>query len=75
MSQNPEIVLFVRRAMYFSQTGERWFWSARHAAIVDRYRYRSAFHGASQAFCRLILGHIFHRNALKLNIERINLLL
>jgi hypothetical protein len=43
MSQKPESVLFVRRAMYFSQTGERWFLLARHAAIVDRYAYSSVF--------------------------------
>ena len=35
MSQNPESVPFVRRALQISQTGEHWFTLARHAAIVD----------------------------------------
>jgi hypothetical protein len=37
MSQNPESVPFVRRVLQISQTDERWFLLARHAAIVDRY--------------------------------------
>jgi hypothetical protein len=34
MSKNPESVPFVLRVLQFSQTGERWFLPARHAAIV-----------------------------------------
>jgi len=36
MSQNPESVPFVRRVLQISQTDERWFLLARHAAVVDR---------------------------------------
>ena len=37
MSKDPESVIFVRRVLQISQTGERWFTLARHAAIADRY--------------------------------------
>jgi len=43
MSQNPESVPFVRRVLQISQTGERWFLPARHAAIVNRCAYSSSF--------------------------------
>ena len=43
MSKNPESVPFVRRVLQISQTGERWFNLARHAAIVDRCAYSSPF--------------------------------
>jgi hypothetical protein len=43
MSKAPESVLFVRRVLQISQTGERWFLPARHAAIVDRYAYSTLF--------------------------------
>jgi len=43
MSQNPESVPFVWRALQISQTDERWLLLARHAAIVDRYSYSSPF--------------------------------
>jgi hypothetical protein len=43
MSNAPESVLFVRRVMQISQTDERWFLLARHAAVVDRYSYSSPF--------------------------------
>ena len=43
MSKNPESVLIMRRVLQISQTGERWFLLARHAAVVDRYSYSSPF--------------------------------
>ncbi|MHC1739900.1 MAG: hypothetical protein AB9897_02175 [Anaerolineaceae bacterium] len=43
MSNAPESVLFVRRVLQISQTDERWFLLARHAAVVDRYSYSSPF--------------------------------
>ena len=43
MSKNPESVTFVRRVLQISQTDERWFLLARHAAVVDRYQYRICF--------------------------------
>jgi hypothetical protein len=36
MSNAPESVPFVRRVLQLSQTYERWFLLARHAAVVDR---------------------------------------
>jgi hypothetical protein len=49
MSKAPESVLFVRRVLQISQTGERWFLPARHAAIVDRCAYSSPFTWVRQA--------------------------
>jgi len=43
MSNAPESVPFVRGVLQISQTDERWFLLARHAAIVDRYSYSSPF--------------------------------
>lgn len=43
MSKDPESVPFVRRVLQISQTDERWFLLARHAAIVDRCAYSSPF--------------------------------
>jgi len=43
MSKNPESVPFVRQVMQISQTDERWFLLARHAAVVDRFAYSSPF--------------------------------
>jgi len=43
MSNAPESVPFVRRALQISRPDERWFTLARHAAIVDRYSYSSPF--------------------------------
>jgi hypothetical protein len=36
MSNAPESVPFVRRILQISQTDERWFLIARHAAVVNR---------------------------------------
>lgn len=43
MSNAPESVPFVRRVLQISQTDERWFKLARHAAVVDQYAYSSPF--------------------------------
>ena len=43
MSNDPESVPFVRRVLQISQTDERWFLLARHAAVVDRCAYSSPF--------------------------------
>jgi hypothetical protein len=43
MSKDPESVPFVRRVLQISQTDERWFLLARHAAVVDQYSYISFF--------------------------------
>ena len=43
MSKDPESVPFVRRVLQISQTDERWFLLARHAAVVDRCAYSSPF--------------------------------
>jgi len=52
VSKDPESVPFVQRVLQtlalparasVSQTGERWFLLARHAAIVDRRAYSSLF--------------------------------
>ena len=41
MSKNPESVPFVQRVLQISQTDERWFLLARHAAVVDRCAYNT----------------------------------
>jgi hypothetical protein len=52
-------VPFVRRVLKFSQTCERWSKLAWHATIVDRYSYRKAFYGRSQALYSRYLAHLF----------------
>ena len=52
MSNAPESVPFVRRVMQISQTDERWFTLAWHAAIVDRYSYSSPFTWVRQGWIR-----------------------
>jgi hypothetical protein len=49
MSQNPESVPFVRRALQISQTDERWFKLAGHAAVVNRCSYSRLFTCIRQA--------------------------
>jgi hypothetical protein len=63
MSQNPESVLFVRRTLHFSQTGERWFWLARHAAVVDRCAYSSLFTRVRQVFFADFLKQLLRKAA------------
>ena len=53
MSQDPESVPFVRRVLQISQTGERWFLLARHAAVVDRCAYSSPFTWIRQVLFKL----------------------
>jgi len=43
MSNAPESVPFVRRALHFSRPDELMFLLSRHATIVDRYSYSSPF--------------------------------
>jgi len=50
MSNASESVPFVRRVLQISQTDERWFLLARHAAVVDRCAYSSPFTWVRQAF-------------------------
>jgi hypothetical protein len=69
MSHKPESVLFVRRALHFSQTGERWFLLARHAAIpqgddvVDRCAYSSLFTRVRQVFFADFLKQLLRKAA------------
>ena len=48
MSQNPESVPFVRRALQIRKPDERWFKLAGHATVVNRYSYSSFFMGVRQ---------------------------
>ena len=48
IDNNPKSVPFVRQVLQMSQTCERWFIRARHAAIVSRRAYGTAFKGESQ---------------------------
>ena len=50
MSQNPESVPFVRRALQISRPDELWLLLARHAAVVDRYSYSICFTWVRQVF-------------------------
>ena len=43
MSQNPESVPFVRRALQISRPDELWSMLARHVTVVDRCAYSSPF--------------------------------
>jgi len=63
MSNAPESVPFVRRALQFSQTDERWFLLARHAAVVDRCAYSSPFTWVRQVllFRKILLPPINSR--------------
>jgi hypothetical protein len=58
MSKDPESVPFVRRVMQISQTGERWFTLARHAAIVDQYAYSGPFTWVRQGIFGILLVFI-----------------
>ena len=69
MSQEPKSVLFVRRALHFSQTGERWFKLARNATVVDRYAYSSFFTWVRQVFFIEFLRQSFQINWYKFIFE------
>ena len=43
MSQNPESVPFVRRALQISRPDELWSMLAGHAAVANRYSYSICF--------------------------------
>ena len=64
MSNAPESVLFVRRVLQISQTDERWFLLARHAAIVDRYSYSSFFKWVSQVSFRIRYYFVINESGL-----------
>ena len=69
MSKDPESVPFVRRVLQISQTNERWFLLARHAAIVDRYSYSSPFTWVRQVLFIDFLKRIFQFNLIKSTFE------
>ena len=58
MSKDPESVPFVRRVLQISQTDERWFLLARHAAIVDRCADSGPFTWVRQGHF-LVLSYVF----------------
>ena len=43
MSQKPESVLFVRRALQISRPDDLWSMPAGHAAVANRYSYSICF--------------------------------
>jgi len=65
MSKNPESVLFVRRVLQISQTNERWFTIARHAAVADRCAYSSPFTRVRQVLIIDFLKPYFQFNLIK----------
>ena len=69
MSQKPESVLFMRRALQFSQTDERWFLHARNAMIVARCAYSSLFTWVRQVPFFEFLRQSFQINCYKFIIE------
>jgi len=69
MSQEPKSVLFVRRALQFSQTGERWFLLARNAMVVDQCAYSSFFTWVRQVPFFEFLRQSFQINRYKFIFE------
>ena len=57
MSNAPESVPFVRRVLQISQTGERWFLLARHAAIVNRCSYSIPYTRIRQSLYKKYYGN------------------
>jgi len=53
MGQNPEYVLFVRRALQYSQTEERLFTITRHTEVVGQCVYIYSFTLVRQYWIRL----------------------
>jgi len=47
MSKDPESVPFVRRVLQISQTDERWFLLAQHAAVADQCSFKYLLYAAS----------------------------
>ena len=69
MSKDPESVPFVRRVLQISQTDERWFLLARHAAIVDRYSNSICFTWVRQVLLIDFLKQYFQFNLTKSTFE------
>ena len=70
MSRKPESVLFVRRALQFSQTNERWFLLARNAMVVDQCAYSSFFTWVRQV---LFFGPFFALFTYELEIDKLRI--
>ena len=69
MSNAPESVPFVRGVLQISQTDERWFLLARHAAVVDRYSYSICFTWVRQVLFIDFLKQYFQFNFTKSTFE------
>ena len=69
MSQEPESVLFVWRALQFSQTDERWLLLARNAMVVARCAYSIFFTWVRQVPFFEFLRQSFQINCYKFIFE------
>lgn len=65
MSQNPESVPFVRRALQISRPDERWSTLAGHAAVANRYSYSICFTWVRQVLILAFLHSSFQFNLFK----------
>jgi len=65
MSQNPESVPFVRRALQISRPDELWSTLAGHAAIANRYSYSICFTWVRQVVFLAFLHSSFQFNLFK----------
>lgn len=65
MSQNPESVPFVRRALQISRPDELWSRLAGHAAVANRYSYSICFTWVRQVLFLAFLHSSFQFNLFK----------
>ncbi len=65
MSQNPESVPFVRRALQISRPDELWSMLAGHAAVANRYSYSICFTWVRQVLFLAFLHSSFQFNLFK----------
>ena len=65
MSQNPESVPFVRRALQISRPDELWSTLARHAAVANRCSYSICFTWVRQVLFLAFLHSSFQFNLFK----------
>ena len=65
MSQNPESVPFVRRALQISRPDELWSTLAGHAAVANRYSYSICFTWVRQVLFLAFLHSSFQFNLFK----------
>ena len=65
MSQNPESVPFVRRALQISRPDELWSTLAGHAAVANRYSYSICFTWVRQVLFLAFLHSSFQINLFK----------